>query len=90
LSVKGQGLGLWRKIKDFFIGATIYDAVKNLEEKRLLLEYGLMLVVFGDMMGYPTPSYYKFRLLPLWLPLIDQWKHYMLREKDITEKIEKR
>jgi len=87
LSGKAQGLGFWRKIKDFFIGATVYDAIKKLEEKRLLTEYGLMLAVLGDMLGYPVGCYYRFKLLPLWFPKLSNWMRYMLREVDITGKL---
>lgn len=87
MSAKARGLGFWRKIKDFFIGATVYSAIKELEEKRLLIEYGLMLAVLGDMLGYPVSSYYRLKLFPFWLPRIEAWKSFLLREKDITEKL---
>ena len=87
MSAKAQGLGFWRKLKDFLFGVTIYSTIKDLKEKRIVTEYGLMLVVFGDMLGYPLPLYYRFKLLPFWLPMFDAWKHYMLRERDITEKL---
>lgn len=87
MSAKAQGLGFWRKLKDFLIGATVYGAIKDLEEKRTLIEYGLMLMVFGDMFGYPVSSYYRLKLLPFWLPMVGAWKHYLLREKDVTEKL---
>jgi len=85
--IKDQGLGFWRKLKDVLIGATVYSAIKDLEEKRIRTEYGLMLVVLGDMLGYPVSSYYRLRLLPLWLPIVGAWKHYSLKEKDVTEKL---
>ena len=87
VSAKAQGLGFWRKLKDFLFGATIYGTIKDLKEKKIVTEYGLMLVVFGDMLGYPLPLYYRFKLLPFCLPMFDAWKHYMLRERDITEKL---
>lgn len=80
-------MGFWRKIKDFFIGATVYDVTKKLEEKRLLAEYGLMLSVLGDMLGYPVGCYYRFKLLPLWFPKFSNWKRYILQEVDITGKL---
>jgi hypothetical protein len=80
-------LGFLRKIKDFFIGATVYSAIKEIEEKRLLAEYGLMLAVLGDMLGYPISGYYRLRLLPFWLPRIAAWKSFLLKEKDVTEKL---
>jgi len=87
VSAKAQGFGFWRKLKNFLIGATVYGAIKDLEEKRMLIEYGLMLGVLGDMLGYPVSSYYRFRLLPFWLRMVETWKHFMLREKDVTEKL---
>lgn len=87
MSAKAQGLGFWRKIKHFLIGATVYSAIKELEERRLLVEYGLMLAVLGDMFGYPVSSYYRLKLLPFWLQRIEGWKNFLLKEKDITEKL---
>jgi len=87
MSAKVQVFRFWRKLKDFLIGATVYSAIKDLEEKRMFTEYGLMLVVLGDMLGYPVSSYYRFKLLPFWLPRVGKWKHYLLREKDVTEKL---
>jgi len=87
MSAKIQVFRFWRKLKNFLIGATVYSAIKDLEEKRMFTEYGLMLVVLGDMLGYPVSSYYRFKLLPFWLPRIGEWKRYLLREKDVTEKL---
>jgi hypothetical protein len=87
LSAKAQGQGFGRKIKDFFIGATVYSAIKELEERKLLAEYGLMLVALGDMLGYPVGCYYRFKLLPVLFPKISNWMRYMLREVDITGKL---
>ncbi|MEM3443094.1 MAG: hypothetical protein QXM86_04475, partial [Candidatus Bathyarchaeia archaeon] len=85
---RGQkSFGFRKKLKDFLFGATVYSAVRDLEEKRLLVEYGLMLAVLGDMLGYPFSCYYKLRLFPYWLPRIEAWKHYLLRERDVTEKL---
>lgn len=87
MSAKAQGLGFWRKIKDFIIGATVYDAIKELEERKLLAEYGLMLAVLGDLFGYPVGGYYRFKLLPFWFLKLSNWTRYMLQEVDITEKL---
>lgn len=79
--------GFLRKLKDFIIGATVYGAIRNLEEKRLLIEYGLMLVVLGDIFGFPFSTYYRLRFLPYWLPRLNEWKIFLLKEKDVTEKL---
>ncbi|MEM2281149.1 MAG: hypothetical protein QXZ68_04070 [Candidatus Bathyarchaeia archaeon] len=83
----GVKFGFLRKLKDFLIGATVYSVVRDLKEKRLQVEYGLMLVVIGDMLGFPLPVYYRLRLLPYWLPRLNEWKTFLLREKDVTEKL---
>jgi hypothetical protein len=87
VSAEAQGLGFWRKIKNFFIGATVYSATKELEQKKLLAEYGLMLTVLGDMLGYPVGCYYRFKLLPVWYPKLSNWMRYMLQEVDVTGKL---
>jgi uncharacterized membrane protein YhhN len=88
LSVKGGSKrGFLRKFKDFLIGATVYSAIRDLKERRLLIEYGLMLAVLGDMLGYPFSNYYSLRLLPYWIPRLKEWKIFLLREKDVTEKL---
>lgn len=76
-----------RKLKDFLIGATVYSAIRDLEEKRLLVEYCLMFIVLGDMLGYPFSNYYRLRLFPYWMPRLKEWKTFMLKEKDVTEKL---
>lgn len=79
--------GILRKLKDFLIGATIYSAIRDFEEKRLLVEYGLMLAVLGDMLGYPFSNYYRLRLLPYWFSRINEWRIFLLKERDVTEKL---
>ena len=74
-------------MKGFLFGATTYDMVKTLEERKVLEEYLLMLVTLGDMFGYPISSFYRLRLLPFWFPRLEKWMHFMLSEKDMTEKL---
>ena len=61
--------------------------LRDLEEKRQLIEYGLMLVVLGDMLGHPVFTYYRFKLLPLWFSKLSTCKRYMLQDFDVTDKI---
>ena len=49
--------------------------------------YAIMTCALGDMLGYPTSCLYKLRLLPLVLTRIDAWKKFMLKERDLTEKL---
>lgn len=83
----GSKRAFLRKLKDFLIGATVYSAIRDLEEKRLLVEYGLMFVVLGDMLGYPFSNYYRLRLLPYWMLRLKEWKTFLLKERDVTEKL---
>jgi len=74
-------------LRGFFVGAFLHDMMAELRGKALSSEYMLMLAVLGDMLGYPVSSYYKLKLLPYWMPRLEAWKHELLREKDITEKL---
>ncbi|MEM3406527.1 MAG: hypothetical protein QXY18_00595 [Nitrososphaerota archaeon] len=76
-------------IKGFLLGATnIYDMIRYLERKKLCADYMLMLSLMGDMLGYPISSYYRLKLLPYYIPKIQSWKQYFLKERDIIEKLE--
>ncbi len=47
-----------------------------------------MIITLGDMLGIPLlPPYYSLRLLPYMYPNIQNWKMYMLRERDVTDRI---
>jgi hypothetical protein len=83
VSISDRIRGVKSAIKDFLIGATVYDMIRDLEEKRLYAEYMLMLAVIGDVLGYPVSSYYRFRLLPYFTPKLQSWKRGILKEKDI-------
>lgn len=87
MSAVGKIRRLKTALKDFLIGATLYDMIKDLQDKRLITEYTLMSVVLGDLLGYPVSSYYKLKMLPFWLPRLRTWKHRMLKEKDVTDKL---
>lgn len=67
-------------------GATVYDAVRDLNKERARLEQLFILIVFGDLLGVPVlPPYYTLRLLPYVMPNITGWKRSMLRERDLTD-----
>ncbi len=61
---------LGSRLKNFLFGATTYEMVKSLEERKVLEEYLSTLITFGDMLGYPISFYYRLRLLPFWVPEI--------------------
>jgi len=76
-----------KALKDFLIGATVYDAILDVMKKRLITEYLLMTVVLGDMFGFTVSSYYRLKILPFWTPRIREWRNFVLKERDVTEKL---
>jgi hypothetical protein len=82
----------WREIGDwirgFIYGMTYYEMERQLRKERADLEHLFILISFGDLLGVPIlPPYYSLRLLPFTVPLINQWRRRMLREKDILDLI---
>ncbi len=91
LANPGEVVSTLRRIKkalrDFLFGATTYEMAKTFAD---LLEYNtfaMMTVLFGDMLGYPLSCYYKLKMLPLLLTRLERWKTFMLKERDLTEKL---
>jgi hypothetical protein len=66
----------------------IHDQVRMLARQRGGLEHLFVLISFGDLLGVPVlPPYYSMRLLPFVVPLINNWKRRMLRERDLMDSI---
>jgi hypothetical protein len=81
-----QKIGDW--IRGFIYGMTYYEMERQLRKERADLEHLFILISFGDLLGVPIlPPYYSLRLLPFTVPLINQWRRRMLREKDILDLI---
>ena len=77
-----------RKLAEILYGMAIHDQVRNLAKQRGSLEHLFVLISFGDLLGVPVlPPYYSLRLLPFVVPLINNWKRRMLREKDLMDAI---
>ncbi|NJM52902.1 MAG: hypothetical protein HC846_05615 [Blastocatellia bacterium] len=54
--------------------------------QRGTLEHLFVLISFGDLLGVPVlPPYYSLRLLPFVVPLINNWRRRMLRERDLMD-----
>ena len=67
-------------------GMTTFDWVREVRQQRGEIERLFVLVTFGDIVGVPIlPSYYTLRLLPYFVPLVNQWKRSLLRERDWTD-----
>ncbi len=66
----------------------IHDQVRTLVRTRGSLEHLFVLISFGDLLGVPIlPPYYSMRMLPYIVPLINNWKLRMLRERDLMDAI---
>lgn len=84
---------LWRWLEDavhwvrgFIFGMTTYDMALTLHKERADREALFVLISFGDLIGVPIlPPYYSLRLLPFIIPLMNTWKHRLLRERDLTD-----
>ena len=75
-------------LTEIIYGLAIHDQVRNLAKQRGSLEHLFVLISFGDLLGVPIlPPYYSLRLLPFVVPLINNWKRRMLRERDLMDAI---
>jgi hypothetical protein len=85
-SFKDAMLDKWGWFKEVVFGMFLYDAVLMLRRERADLEHLFVLISFGDLIGVPIlPPYYNLRLLPYIVPMLNNWKRRMLREKDLTD-----
>ena len=67
-------------------GMTTFDWARGLLRERAEVERLFVLIVFGDLVGLPIlPPYYTLRLLPFVVPMLNQWKQSLLRERDWTD-----
>ena len=77
-----------RVLADILYGMAIHDQVRALGRQRGSLEHLFVLISFGDLLGLPIlPPYYSLRLLPFVVPLINNWRRRMLRERDLMDSI---
>lgn len=73
-------------LAEILYGMAIHDQVRALVRQRGSLEHLFVLISFGDLLGLPVlPPYYSMRLLPFVVPLVNNWKRRLLRERDITD-----
>jgi hypothetical protein len=85
-SFKDAVLDKWERFKEIMFGMFLYDAVLMLRRERADLEHLFVLISFGDLIGVPIlPPYYNLRLLPYIVPMLNNWKRRMLREKDLSD-----
>jgi len=73
-------------LADVLYGMALHDQVRALARQRGSLEHLFVLISFGDLLGVPVlPPYYGLRLLPFVVPLINNWRRRMLRERDLMD-----
>lgn len=73
-------------VKDFIYGFMSHGMAVYALMLRMRMENLFMLTTMGDMLGIPIlPPYYSLRLLPYTMPRLWAWKHFLLRERDITD-----
>jgi hypothetical protein len=73
-------------LAEIFYGMAIHEQVRTLTRQRGSLEHLFVLISFGDLIGVPVlPPYYSLRLLPFIVPLINNWRRRMLRERDLMD-----
>lgn len=77
-----------RGLTEILYGLAIHEQVRVLARQRGSLEHLFVLISFGDLLGLPVlPPYYSLRLLPFVVPLINNWRRRMLRERDLMDAI---
>ncbi len=75
-----------RLFAEVLYGMAVHDQVRALARQRGSLEHLFVLISFGDLLGVPIlPPYYSLRLLPFVVPLINNWRRRMLRERDLID-----
>lgn len=75
-------------LTEILYGLAIHEQVRTLARQRGSLEHLFVLISFGDLLGVPVlPPYYSLRLLPFVVPLINNWKRRMMRERDLMDAI---
>jgi len=75
-----------RLFAEVLYGMAVHDQVRALARQRGSLEHLFVLISFGDLLGVPIlPPYYCLRLLPFVVPMINNWRRRMLRERDLID-----
>jgi hypothetical protein len=77
---------LRRTLAEVLYGLALHEQVRALARQRGTLEHLFVLISFGDLLGVPIlPPYYSLRVLPFVVPLINNWRRRMLRERDLID-----
>ena len=78
-----------KTLGEVFYGMGVYEWVRELQKARSQQERLFTLIVYGELLGVPIlPPYYSLRLLPYMVPIFENWRRSMLRERDLTDLID--
>lgn len=85
---KGLLSGVAGALKDVVYGITVHQQVTSVVKTKMYIEHMFMLMILGDMLGFPIlPPYYSLKLLPYAIPNIKGWKQRFYRDRDFTDAI---
>ncbi|MEM0462620.1 MAG: hypothetical protein QXS00_00920 [Pyrobaculum sp.] len=74
------------RLRDVVEGLTVHGQATAIMKIKAQIDNLFMLITLGDMLGIPIlPPYYSLRLMPYVFPNIQNWKRFMLRERDVTD-----
>jgi len=81
-------MGILSRIREVVEGMAVHGQAPSILRIKAQIDNLFMIITLGDMLGIPLlPPYYSLRLLPYMYPNIQNWKMYMLRERDVTDRI---
>ncbi|KUO83857.1 MAG: hypothetical protein RXQ56_05425 [Thermoproteus sp.] len=81
-------MGILSRIREVVEGMAVHGQATSILRIKAQIDNLFMIITLGDMLGIPLlPPYYSLRLLPYMYPNIQNWKMYMLRERDVTDRI---
>ncbi|MCI4464815.1 MAG: hypothetical protein JHC22_03365 [Thermoproteus sp.] len=81
-------MGILSRIREVVEGMAVHGQAASILRIKAQIDNLFMIITLGDMLGIPLlPPYYSLRLLPYMYPNIQNWKMYMLRERDVTDRI---
>jgi hypothetical protein len=79
-------MGILGRIREVVEGLTVHGQSTAILKIKAQIDNLFMIITVGDMLGVPIlPPYYSLRLVPYVFPNIQNWKRYMLRERDFTD-----
>lgn len=77
---------IFQNLKEIIYGMATHDMSRYAIRTRASMEHLFILITMGDLLGVPIlPPYYSLRLLPFVVPLINNWRRRMLRERDLMD-----